>query len=199
MSGCANIGDVVSNFFRVWNASSRSAFQMNFSSSSKDQCWVWKSWRSSEQICDSSPPSRESCGLDAQSLMASNPVPLEPCPDPRIFLLKISHDQELNFAQPELALAKLRIKLMITQSRKHNAEMLFMLFLTLRIDQDDVNKDHAKLVQLFHENRVYEVSGGVGQTKRHHQILVPRFRGGEKPMTRIGTGYLDPGEENQDS
>jgi hypothetical protein len=57
--------------------------------------------------------------------------------------------QELNFAQPELALAKLRIKLMITQSQQHNAEMLF---LTLRKDQDDVNEDHDKLVQLFHEN-----------------------------------------------
>jgi hypothetical protein len=32
MSGYANTGDVVSNFFRVWNASSRFAFQTNFSS-----------------------------------------------------------------------------------------------------------------------------------------------------------------------
>jgi hypothetical protein len=51
---------------------------------------------------------------------------------------------------------------MITQLRKHNTEMLF---LTLRKDQDDVNKDHDKLVHLFHENQVHqvhEVSGGVG-------------------------------------
>jgi hypothetical protein len=34
-------------------------------------------------------PSRESCELDAQSLAASNPVPLEPCSDPWIFLQKI--------------------------------------------------------------------------------------------------------------
>jgi hypothetical protein len=32
MSDCANTGDVVNNFFRVQNASSRSAFQTNFSS-----------------------------------------------------------------------------------------------------------------------------------------------------------------------
>jgi hypothetical protein len=32
MSGCANTRDVVNNFFRVQNASSRSAFQTNFSS-----------------------------------------------------------------------------------------------------------------------------------------------------------------------
>jgi hypothetical protein len=54
--------------------------------------------------------------------------------------------QELNFSQPELALAELRIQLMITQSLKHNAEMLFMLFLTFRKDQDVVYEDHDKLV-----------------------------------------------------
>jgi hypothetical protein len=54
--------------------------------------------------------------------------------------------QELNFGQPELTLAELRIQLMITQSLKCNAEMLFMLFLTLRKDQDVINEDHGKLV-----------------------------------------------------
>jgi hypothetical protein len=54
--------------------------------------------------------------------------------------------QELNFAQPELALAELCIELMIMQSLKHNAEMLFMLFLTLRKDQDIANEDHDKLI-----------------------------------------------------
>jgi hypothetical protein len=50
-------------------------------------------------------------------------------------------------------------------------EMFFMLFLTLRKNQDVINEDHDKLVQLFHENlvhQVHEVSGGIGQTKRHH-------------------------------
>jgi hypothetical protein len=65
--------------------------------------------------------------------------------------------QELNFAPPELTLAKLRIELMITQSLKHIVEMLFMLFLTLRKDQYVVNEDHNKLVQLFHKNRVRQV------------------------------------------
>jgi hypothetical protein len=42
--------------------------------------------------------------------------------------------QELNFGQLGLALAELHIQLMITQLLKHSAEMLFMLFLTLRKD-----------------------------------------------------------------
>jgi hypothetical protein len=54
--------------------------------------------------------------------------------------------QELNFGQLELALAELLIQLMNTQSLKHNAEMLFMLFLTLRKGQYVINEDHDKLV-----------------------------------------------------
>jgi hypothetical protein len=54
--------------------------------------------------------------------------------------------QELNFGQPELTFAEVCIQLMITQSLKYNAEMLFMLFLTLRKDQDVINEDHDKLV-----------------------------------------------------
>jgi hypothetical protein len=102
--------------------------------------------------------------------------------------------QELNFGQPELALAELRIRLMITQSLKQNAEMLFMLFLTFRKDQDVINEDHNKLVQIFHENRVqqvHEVSGGISQTKRHHQILIKIVLGGESSLWDIFFTNLD--------
>jgi hypothetical protein len=76
--------------------------------------------------------------------------------------------QELNFAQLELTLAKLRIELMITQSLKHTAELLFKFLLTFRKDQDIVNEDHGRLVQFFHENRihqVHEVSGALVKPK----------------------------------
>jgi hypothetical protein len=74
----------------------------------------------------------------------------------------------MELTQPELTLAVLGIELMIMQTLKYNAEMLFMLFFILRIDQDVVNEDHNKLVQLCHEYRVHqvhEVSGGIGQPK----------------------------------
>jgi hypothetical protein len=74
--------------------------------------------------------------------------------------------QEWNFTQQELTLVVLCIELMVTKSLKHNAEMPFMLFLILRIDQDVINKDHDKLVELCHEYRVHqvhEVSRGIGQ------------------------------------
>jgi hypothetical protein len=83
---------------------------------------------------------------------------------------------------------------MMTQSLKHNAEMFFMLFLTLKKDQDVINKDHDKLVQLFHENRVHqvhEVSGGVGQTKRHYHILIKAVSGQESSLRDIFFTDLD--------
>jgi hypothetical protein len=83
---------------------------------------------------------------------------------------------------------------MITQTLKYNAEMLLMLFPTLRKDQDVINEDHDKLVQLFHENRVHrvhEVSGGVGQTKRHHQIVIKIVSVGESSLWDIFFMDLD--------
>jgi hypothetical protein len=109
-------------------------------------------------------------------------------------LWKYHVTQELNFSQPELALTELHIQLMITQSLKHNAEMLFMLFLTLRKDQDVINENHDKLIQLFHENwvhQVHEVSERVGQTKRHYQILIKTVSGGENNLWDIFFMYLD--------
>jgi hypothetical protein len=74
--------------------------------------------------------------------------------------------QEWNFTQQELTLVVLCIELMVTKSLKHNAKMPFVLFLILRIDQDVINEDHDKLVELCHEYRVHqvhEVSRGIGQ------------------------------------
>jgi hypothetical protein len=76
--------------------------------------------------------------------------------------------QEWNFTQPELTLAILHIELMITQSLMDNAKMPFILFLVLRKDQDIINEDHDKLVQLFHEygvHQVHEVSGALVNLK----------------------------------
>jgi hypothetical protein len=101
---------------------------------------------------------------------------------------------ELNFGQPELAPAELHTQLMITQSLKHNVEMLFMLILTFRKDQDVIYEYHDKHVQLFHENRVHqvhEVSRGVHQTKKHHQILIKTVSGGESSLWDIFFTDLD--------
>jgi hypothetical protein len=83
---------------------------------------------------------------------------------------------------------------MIPQSLKHSAEMLFMLFLALRIDQDVINEDHDKLVHLCHEYRVHhihEVCGDIGQPERHHQLLIKTISGGESSLGDIFFMDLD--------
>jgi hypothetical protein len=60
--------------------------------------------------------------------------------------------QEWYLLDPELAFIELGIQLMLSQSLKHNSEVIFMFFHTLRIYQNIVNENHDELVQLWHEN-----------------------------------------------
>jgi hypothetical protein len=53
-----------------------------------------------------------------------------------------------NFLQAESTLTELGIELMVPKSLQNNVEMSCMLLFTLEIDQDVVNEDNNKLVQL---------------------------------------------------
>jgi hypothetical protein len=69
-----------------------------------------------------------------------------------------------------------------------------MLFFTLGIDQDVINEDHDKLVQLWHEYRihqVHEICRSIGESKRHNQILVQSVPGGESSLRDIFRTDLD--------
>jgi hypothetical protein len=55
------------------------------------------------------------------------------------------------FLQLESTLAELGIELMVSESLQNISEMLRMLLFTLGIDQDVINGDHDKLVQLRHK------------------------------------------------
>jgi hypothetical protein len=80
-----------------------------------------------------------------------------------------------NLLQPESTLAELDIELMVSKSLQNNSEMLLMLFFTLGIDQDVINEDHDKLVQLRHEHivhQVHEMCRSIGESKWHNKILV---------------------------
>jgi hypothetical protein len=46
---------------------------------------------------------------------------------------------------------------MVTKSLQDNTEMLLMLFFILGVDQDVVNENHDKLVQLWYEYGVHQV------------------------------------------
>jgi hypothetical protein len=99
-----------------------------------------------------------------------------------------------NFLQSESTLAELGIELMISKSLQNNSEMLCMLFSTLGIDQDVINEDHDKLVQLRHEygvHQVHEMCRSIGESKRHNQILVQPVPGGEDSLRDIFRMDLD--------
>jgi hypothetical protein len=99
-----------------------------------------------------------------------------------------------NFLQPKSTLAELDIELMVLKSLQNNSEMLCMLLFTLGVDQDVVNEDHDKLVQLRHEHRVHlvhEMCRSVGESKRHNQILVQAIPGGEGGLRNIFRTDLD--------
>jgi hypothetical protein len=53
--------------------------------------------------------------------------------------------------------------------------MLRMLFFTVGIDQDVINEDNDKLVQLWYEHGVHqehEMCKSISESKRHNQILI---------------------------
>jgi hypothetical protein len=102
--------------------------------------------------------------------------------------------KKYNFLQPESTLTELGIELMVSKLLQNNSEILRMLFFTLGIDQDVVNEDHEKLVQLRHEyevHQVHEMCKSIGESKRHNQILIQPVPGREGSVKDIFRTDLD--------
>ena len=56
-----------------------------------------------------------------------------------------------------LTLAKLCIQLMLSQPRQDNSQMLCMICLILRVNQDIIDKHDNELVKLGPEHRIHQV------------------------------------------
>jgi hypothetical protein len=72
--------------------------------------------------------------------------------------------------------------------------MLRMLLFALGVDQDVINGDHDKLVQLRHEygvHQVHKMCRSIGESKQHNQILVQPVPGGEGSLRNIFRTDLD--------
>ncbi|MFS7995869.1 hypothetical protein Hanom_Chr12g01123131 [Helianthus anomalus] len=81
----------------------------------------------------------------------------------------------MDFTKPEVALRKLRIQLFLPKEFQNKSQMLFMLLLTLRIDQDVVDEYYNELVQIrlaYSVHQIHEYCGCVCQPKRHDQKLI---------------------------
>jgi hypothetical protein len=99
-----------------------------------------------------------------------------------------------NFPKSESTLAKFGIELMVPKSLENNAEILRMLFFALGIDQDVINEDHDKLVQLQHEygvHQVQEMCRSISESKRHNEILIQPVPSGEGSFRNIFQIDLD--------
>jgi hypothetical protein len=73
-------------------------------------------------------------------------------------------------------------------------KMLLMLFFILGVDQDVVNEDHNKLVQLWHEygvHQVHEMCRSIDESKRHNQILLQPIPGREGSFWDVFRTDLD--------
>ena len=80
--------------------------------------------------------------------------------------------EEWNLVNLELALAELSIQLMLPQSLQHEPQMLF---LCLGEDQNIINENHHKDIQIIHENHVHQVheeSRGISQAEGHDCVLI---------------------------
>jgi hypothetical protein len=69
-----------------------------------------------------------------------------------------------------------------------------MLFFFVGVDQNGVNEDHDKLVQLRHEygvHQVHEMCRSIGESKRHNQILIQLIPGGEGSLRDVFWTDLD--------
>jgi hypothetical protein len=77
---------------------------------------------------------------------------------------------------------------------KDNSEMFGVLFLTFGIDEDIIDEDHNKFIDLRHEHgvhEVHEVGGGISESERHDQELVKTITSGKSGFRNVARSNLD--------
>jgi hypothetical protein len=83
---------------------------------------------------------------------------------------------------------------MVSQTLKDNSEVFGMFFLTLGIDDNIIDEDHDKFVELRHEHgvhEVHEVRWGIRETKGHYQELVKTITSGESSFRNVTSSNFD--------
>jgi hypothetical protein len=83
---------------------------------------------------------------------------------------------------------------MILQALKDNSEVFGMFLLALGIDENIIDKDHDKFIELRHEHgvhEVHEVGWGICETKGHYQELVKTITSEESGFRNVTRLNLD--------
>ena len=68
--------------------------------------------------------------------------------------------QESNSIKPEFILGKFCIQFMIFEGLKDDSEVIGIIFLTLRINQNVINEDYNKQIQKLKEHPIHKVHEG---------------------------------------
>jgi hypothetical protein len=71
--------------------------------------------------------------------------------------------------------------------------MFGVFFLALGIDEDIIDKDHDKFIELLHEHgvhEVHEVGGGISESERHYQELVKTITSGKSGFRNVARSNL---------
>jgi hypothetical protein len=83
---------------------------------------------------------------------------------------------------------------MISQTLKDNSKVFGMFFLAFGIDENIIDKDHDKFVELRHKHgvhEVHEVGWGIRETKGHYQELVKTITSGEGGFRNVTRSNFD--------
>ncbi|KAJ0625037.1 hypothetical protein HanIR_Chr01g0049481 [Helianthus annuus] len=81
----------------------------------------------------------------------------------------------MDFSKPEVAFRELGVQLFIAKEFENKTQVLFMLLLTFRVDQDVVNKHNHEFVEVRLAHSVHEIHEDrrrVSHSKGHDEEFV---------------------------
>jgi hypothetical protein len=96
--------------------------------------------------------------------------------------------QELHFREQKLTLAEFSKRLLLSQNLQNDSQMFCMFMVIFGIDQNVVNEDYDKLVQVRLKDSVHIVhkhSWSITQTKRHDKEFKVPITGSESILGHI--------------
>jgi hypothetical protein len=88
--------------------------------------------------------------------------------------------KKCNLCQTKFALAKFGVQLVTSELFQYQSQMFLMFFSYLRVNQNVVDEDNNKLIQVLHKHHIheiYEIGWGIHKSEGHHNILIESIPG----------------------
>ncbi|MFS7981277.1 hypothetical protein Hanom_Chr10g00949091 [Helianthus anomalus] len=106
------------------------------------------------------------------------------------FVLIDHMSKEVDFSKPEVTFRELGVQLFIAKEFENKRQVLFMLLLTFRVDQNVVDKHNYELVEVRLAHSVHEIHVNrrhVSHSKRHDEELVMTITSPERSFGYVFT------------